>query len=189
MIEMILFISLIVLALITVQSDNLMRTVIYSGAFSLVMALLFLYYNAPDVALAEAAIGVGLSTIMYLVALKKVKVYDICIIDHEVEVFDDETIDLVNAQAVKPLEYFLEKTVELEPQLTYTSYPLQTVLENEDHNVVIKREGDLYYLYGYLADVVFQDIVNYLKEIVPENIDRYRIIYLDQGEMMTDEVF
>lgn len=71
MFQSFLLLVLLALACVTVFSDNLRRSIIFLGSFSLTIALVYLHYNAPDVALAEAAIGVGLSTIMYLVALKK----------------------------------------------------------------------------------------------------------------------
>lgn len=48
---------------------NLLTVVILSGVFSLVMALLYLVLAAPDVAITEAAIGGGISTILFLGAL------------------------------------------------------------------------------------------------------------------------
>jgi len=41
------------------------------GAFSLVLSLVFYYLHAPDVAIAEAAIGSGFATVIFLIAIKK----------------------------------------------------------------------------------------------------------------------
>ena len=69
MFQSFLFISVLIVSLFAVLSENMRYSVIYLGVFSLLMALIYLHFNAPDVALAEAAIGVGLSTVMYLVSL------------------------------------------------------------------------------------------------------------------------
>lgn len=179
-----MLISLLILGIATVTTNNLLRTVIYSGAFSLVMALAFLYYNAPDVALAEAAIGVGLSTIMYLVSLKKIRVYDICYVDESVEEFDDDNINAAQDRVLRPLEYFIERTEELEPQLAYSNQDIQSILDN-DHDVIIHQQDELIYFYGKTTDTVFQDIVANMNEYIG-NMDDIRIVYLDQEVSWND---
>jgi len=138
MIEAILLVLLMIIALMAVSTDNLLRTIIYSEVFSLILALLFLYYNAPDVALAEAAIGVGLSTIMYLVALKKVQMYDICYVDESAIRFDDDNIHAIQNKVLSSLEKFIEQSEELEPRITYSNYDFNTIAEDE-HDIIIRK--------------------------------------------------
>ena len=185
MYEIILLISLVILAFVSVQAENLMRTVIYLEVFSLLMALAFLYYNAPDVALAETAIGVGLSTIIYLVAIKKVRVYDLVYIHEGIEHFDDSEIRAIQNSIVRPLEKFIEETVELEPQVTYTDQDIQALLDKDKHDIIIVNKDDLTYLYGYTNDQVFQDIVGNMYDIL-DSIDDIRVVYRDQ-EVATNE--
>ena len=64
-------IMLVLLALVTLEIKNLLNAVIVLGAFSLVLSLIFYYLHAPDVAIAEAAIGSGFTTIIFLLAIKK----------------------------------------------------------------------------------------------------------------------
>ena len=73
--EQISLIMLIVLAIATVQTRKLRNAVIYLGVFSLGMSFVYILYNAPDVAIAEAVIGSTLATILYLVALKKYRIF------------------------------------------------------------------------------------------------------------------
>ncbi|MDR2179128.1 MAG: DUF4040 domain-containing protein [Synergistaceae bacterium] len=49
---------------------NLIHSVIALGVFSLLLALEFYILRAPDVAIAEAAIGAGLSTTIFIVTLR-----------------------------------------------------------------------------------------------------------------------
>jgi ABC-type amino acid transport substrate-binding protein len=60
-----------VLALVALEIKNLLSAVIVLGAFSLVLSLVFYYLHAPDVAIAEAAIGSGFATVIFLIAIKK----------------------------------------------------------------------------------------------------------------------
>ena len=46
------------------------HTVIALGIFSLLLALEFYILQAPDVAIAEAAIGAGLTTTIYIITLR-----------------------------------------------------------------------------------------------------------------------
>lgn len=48
---------------------NLLAVVVLSGIYSFLMATLFVALDAPDVALTEAAIGAGVSTVLFLGAL------------------------------------------------------------------------------------------------------------------------
>ena len=49
---------------------NLLSSVIALAVLSLFFSLEFFYMQAPDVAIAEAGIGAGLSTAIYMIALK-----------------------------------------------------------------------------------------------------------------------
>ncbi|TVP89995.1 Na(+)/H(+) antiporter subunit B [Alkalibacterium sp.] len=179
MFETFILLTLLVLACVSVFSDNLRRSIIFLGAFSLTIALAYLHYNAPDVALAEAAIGVGLSTVMYLVALKKVSVYDICYINEDVETFNDDQINEIMDTIVRPLELFIERTEEIEPQLAYTNRTLDLVMKEDDHDCLIHRKGDLVYIYGDTTDQVFQDIIANLNDVITD-ISDIRVVFRDE---------
>ncbi|HBH35694.1 MAG TPA: sodium:proton antiporter [Gammaproteobacteria bacterium] len=71
-----LFDSVLVLALLwlawrVLDSADLFKAVVLFIAFGLVMALVWVRLNAPDVALAEAAIGAGLTGALLLSALAR----------------------------------------------------------------------------------------------------------------------
>jgi len=160
-------------------SDNLRYSVIVLGAFSLTMALTYLFYNAPDVALAEAAIGVGLSTVMYLVALKKVTVYDICHIEEDVDDFDDDNIDEIRDSVTRPLEHFIEQREEIEPQFAYTNRSVEKMIEEDIHDLIISYKGSTTYLYGRKSDQVFQDILDNIHDIIPDVTD-IEVVYIEE---------
>ncbi len=73
-------ILLIVMALITlasaifaVRTKKTLLAIIASGVISLMASVMFLIVGAPDVAMTEATIGAGLTTVVFLYALKQVK--------------------------------------------------------------------------------------------------------------------
>jgi uncharacterized MnhB-related membrane protein len=181
MFESFLLIVLLILALFVILSDNLLRSNIYLGVFSLVMALTYLHYNAPDVALAEAAIGVGLSTVMYLVALKKITVYDICFVNEE-ETFNDDNIREYMPNIIRPLEIFIEKIEEIEPQISFSNRPIKEVIQKNNHDFIILKKDDNIYLYGYQSDEVYKHIQLEIDEIITDTTN-IEFVYLKKGEI------
>lgn len=77
MLSMILIISLSILvlasAILAVQTKNLVVAVIAAGLVSLMASVGYLLLAAPDVAMTEAAIGSGLSTIIFFYVLNRVR--------------------------------------------------------------------------------------------------------------------
>ncbi|MCR3923243.1 MAG: DUF4040 domain-containing protein [Firmicutes bacterium] len=66
----ILLTFLMVAALSVIFSRSLLYSVIIFGGFSLVMALLWQHFNAPDIAITEAAVGVGSTVLMVAVVTR-----------------------------------------------------------------------------------------------------------------------
>ncbi|HAF28169.1 MAG TPA: hypothetical protein DCG75_03885 [Bacteroidales bacterium] len=65
-------ILIIVLAIMAVLNKNIVVAIIAAGAVSLFASVLYLILAAPDVAMTEAAIGSGLSTIIFFYVLNKI---------------------------------------------------------------------------------------------------------------------
>lgn len=62
---------ILVSGLLAVFLNNLLAAMVSGGLASLFASLSFLLLAAPDVAMAEAAIGSGLATFIFLYALRK----------------------------------------------------------------------------------------------------------------------
>ncbi len=69
---LILFLLLLMIgaAIYSVWQKDLLYAVIGTGLISLVLSILFLLLQAPDVALTEAAIGVALTTIIFIITIR-----------------------------------------------------------------------------------------------------------------------
>jgi len=57
--------------ILAVHLDSLMAAMVSAGLSSLFAAVCYVLLAAPDVAMAEAAIGSGLSTLLFLYAIHK----------------------------------------------------------------------------------------------------------------------
>ncbi|MFW6145246.1 MAG: hydrogenase subunit MbhD domain-containing protein, partial [bacterium] len=69
----ILALVLILMAITAVQNEKLVVAIIAAGAVSLFASVMYLLLAAPDVAMTEASIGSGLSTIIFFYVLNKIK--------------------------------------------------------------------------------------------------------------------
>ncbi len=61
---------MIAAAIYSVVQKDLLYAVIGTGVISLVLSVLFYLLQAPDVALTEAAIGVALTTIIFIITIR-----------------------------------------------------------------------------------------------------------------------
>lgn len=68
-----IIIGIIVSAILTVYFEDLLSSIIALGVTGAFVALEFIILHAPDVAIAEAAVGAVLSPVIFIVALRKVK--------------------------------------------------------------------------------------------------------------------
>jgi uncharacterized MnhB-related membrane protein len=69
---LIFFLLLLMLgaAVYSIVQKDLLYAVIATGVISLVLTVLFYLLQAPDVALTEAAIGVALTTIIFIITIR-----------------------------------------------------------------------------------------------------------------------
>lgn len=56
-----------------VVGRNLTRNLIWLSVFSLLLTVKYFTLNAPDVAITEAALGTGLTTLVFLTAIRKTR--------------------------------------------------------------------------------------------------------------------
>lgn len=66
-------VMILVFAGVAIYHKKLSIAIIAGGAVSLMASILFLLLAAPDVAMTEAAIGSGLSVIIFFYALSKIR--------------------------------------------------------------------------------------------------------------------
>ncbi|RKD22234.1 Uncharacterized MnhB-related membrane protein [Caminicella sporogenes DSM 14501] len=52
---------------------NLLGAIIVFMAYSLVMAILWQQLNSPDLAITEAAVGAGITTLLFILTLRRIR--------------------------------------------------------------------------------------------------------------------
>ena len=150
-------------AVAAIQTRYLRHGVIYLGLFSLAIAFVYLLYNAPDVALAEAIIGSTLSTVLFIVALQKYKIFTI----YFMVKYDDDIGQDVSMQAIiKSLEKFCTKQ-ELETQIIYTTEPLPIIIETHQFSVIMCKQNQQYDLYVHENNYKIDALKSFLSIELP----------------------
>ena len=71
--RIILLVFLLVCAIAVSFSKNLLISVVIYMAFSLIMAIIWLILESPDLAITEAAVGAGVTSIPFFVTLTKIR--------------------------------------------------------------------------------------------------------------------
>ena len=64
---------LLVCAISVSLSKNLLNSILVYMSYSLVMSIIWILLESPDLAITEAAVGAGVSSILFFVTLRKLK--------------------------------------------------------------------------------------------------------------------
>lgn len=71
--KVMLLIFLIVCAIAVSCTKNLLTSLIIFMSYSLVMCIIWVLLESPDLAITEAAVGAGVTSILFFVTLKKIR--------------------------------------------------------------------------------------------------------------------
>ena len=72
LIAIVLSIGILIAAVLAIHLKDMVAAIVSAGVVSLLASVLYLLLASPDVAMTEAAIGSGLTTVIFLYALSKI---------------------------------------------------------------------------------------------------------------------
>lgn len=72
-IELMLLGLLLVCGIATCLSKNLLVSLVIYMAYSIIMSIIWALLEAPDLAITEAAVGAGVSSVLLFLTLKKIR--------------------------------------------------------------------------------------------------------------------
>ncbi|MBQ8305943.1 MAG: DUF4040 domain-containing protein [Blautia sp.] len=73
----VLLLGLLIICAIAVNlTRNLLQAVVIFMSYSSIMCMIWILMESPDLAITEAAVGAGISGILFLMTLKKIKAED-----------------------------------------------------------------------------------------------------------------
>ncbi len=175
----IMLILLIIFAAASINTRHLRHSVIYLGVFSLCISLVYLLYNAPDIALAEAVIGSALSTILYLIALQKYKIFTIyCKIEDSQNSSHYDFAD--NTQLIRTVKKFCIKQ-ELEPQIIHSPMNTEDIISSFKYAVIIEKISDRFLIHGHRDNYQLENLSMFLIND-PEFNDLFEIDFVKEDK-------
>ena len=71
--EAIFLIGLVVCAIAVSFSKKLMNSILIFMSYSLMMSIIWILLESPDLAITEAAVGAGVTSLLFFVTLKKIR--------------------------------------------------------------------------------------------------------------------
>ena len=76
-IEAILLAFLVIAAVAICMIKRILAAMILFSSFSIVVSVLWILLSAPDLAITQAAVGTGISSLLFFVVLKQIRVMEI----------------------------------------------------------------------------------------------------------------
>ena len=76
LVEAMLLVFLVAAAIAACTMKHLLGSVIIFAAYGLTMSLVWVLLQSPDLAITEAAVGAGISGILFFVVLKRIRVME-----------------------------------------------------------------------------------------------------------------
>ncbi len=74
--RIILLVLLVICAVAVNLTRSLLQSVVIFMAYSSIMCILWILMESPDLAITEAAVGAGVSSMLFLMTLKKIRAED-----------------------------------------------------------------------------------------------------------------
>lgn len=71
--ETILLLGLVVCAIAVSFSKKLLNSILIFMSYSLMMSIIWILLESPDLAITEAAVGAGVTSLLFFVTLKKIQ--------------------------------------------------------------------------------------------------------------------
>lgn len=98
--QILLLLFLVACAISVTFSRNLLNSILIYMSFSLIMSIVWITLESPDLAITEAAVGAGVTTILFFVTLKKIHAIDIQEnVDSKINIMDQSDIDQTSIDA------------------------------------------------------------------------------------------
>lgn len=91
----ILLLTLVICAVSVTISRNLLNSVLIFMGFSLVMSIIWMLLESPDLAITEAAVGAGVTSVLFFITLKRINA-----------IIEDDTADTNKASQEADEMYF-----------------------------------------------------------------------------------
>ena len=169
MIEQLILLLMIVVAFFCVTAENLRKAIIGLGVFSLLATACYLVYHAPDVALTEAVIGSALTTILYIIALKKYSSFYVYFSSNtQADSSDQHIRQKKSSLRLRSVVREYCTAHELAPQIVYTWEAPEVIAAEHIYDLILHDNGGKTTVYGIETDDHYNTLKQQLTERFPQ---------------------
>ncbi len=144
---------MIVAAVLTVITEKLFTAVVYSSALSILTTLAYLLLGAPDVALAEAVIGSTLATAIFLVTLKKYRIFTVYFVGTREDPLSTHVLQTITSTL---------KKMNIELNVLQTQSDAHELFSHPNCDLVAEKREEKIVLHGELQSQYFTEITEAL---------------------------
>lgn len=88
--QIILMLFLLTCAISVSFSKNLLNSLLIYMSFSLIMSILWICLESPDLGITEAAVGAGVTSILFFATLRKIRAIDV---QRDADIDEDDLIE------------------------------------------------------------------------------------------------
>lgn len=75
-VEILILTFLIVCAVAVALTKNLLTSIVILSSYSLVMSVVWMILESPDLAITEAAVGAGVTSVLFYITLRRIHAID-----------------------------------------------------------------------------------------------------------------
>lgn len=161
-VEKILLIALVAMAFAAVVTSSLKRAIIFMGILSLIASFIYLLYSAPDVAIAEAVIGCGMATVLYLVSLKRQRTMTVYYVHSNRDALDDASVPISATRLLNEIESYFEGR-DLGAHVIHTVRQKGEIIGKKDYDLIVCSDSDCLTVYGRKGDSHVDEVEDMLK--------------------------
>ncbi len=178
MLDQITFAMMISTAIFIVLAKNLKHVIVAMGVFSILAAFSYLLYQAPDVAIAEAIIGSALSTLLYIVALKKYRTVYIYVTSGSRKLISDMELKREVQEILTEIFVYCEAH-DLEVQCVYSREKPETIAKQHVYDLILMKKRNHVSIYGLETELHVKNIKEVIQSKLGDDIAEF---YLYQEE-------
>ncbi len=146
---------MVVMAIVTIVSNRLFTAIVYAGVLSFLSAFLYVLLGAPDIALAEAVIGATIVTTIFLVTLKKYRIFNIYVLSTSKKSYDFDVLSKISNSL---------RNHDIEVHTIHVNKKLEEVLNHTNCDMVLEKVGDKVYVHASEGNQHMKEIAHVLEK-------------------------
>lgn len=181
MIEKLFLFALLLLAILSLSVRRLRLAIVYKTLFSLICAFVYLYYSAPDVSIAEAVMGCGIATALFLVALRNAEHFTVYVLMPHAQDPGDGMLLPEGKQIMAEMVSF-SKQKNLSLDVRYSNVTLNAMITDYRADLILLQDNGELTLFGLEQDYHFDAV----RELVDVHLEKYACTFVRLHEMCDD---